>query len=395
VSALPDTVPVPISYSVRNLGARKVTTLLTVGGMALVVFVFATVLMLEEGLRTTLVGTGSYDNVLVTRRSAGAEVQSSIDRQQAGVVETQPEVAVGGAGRRMVSKETVVLISLNKRGSDRPANVVIRGVGPDALALRPQVRLVEGRMFRPGLSEIVTGRSIGERFSGAGLGERLRFGMREWTVVGHFDAGRSGFDSEIWGDAEQLMQAFRRTTYSSMVLRLADAGAFEALKARVEADPRLTLEVKRESVFYAEQSEALATFIRILGMTLSVIFSSGAVIGATITMYAAVANRTAEIGTLRALGFRSRSILWAFLLESLLMGMIGGAIGLAFASLMQWVSFSTMNFQTFSELAFSFTLSTRIALSAMLFALAMGLLGGFLPAVRAARLKIVDALRAA
>ena len=386
---------VPFAYSVRNLATRRLTTALTVAGMALVVFVFATVLMLEAGLRKTLVETGSYDNVIVTRRSAGAEIQSAIDRQQAGVVETEPEVALDARGERLVSKETVVLISLNKRGSTKPSNVVIRGIGAQGMALRPAVRLVAGRMFRPGSSEIIAGRSIGERFTGAGIGERLRFGMREWVVVGHFDAGGSGFDSEIWGDAEQLIQAFRRTMYSSLLLRLTDARAFDALKARVEADPRLTVEAKRETQFYAEQSEALATFIRILGMTLSIIFSSGAIIGAMITMYAAVANRTAEIGTLRALGFRGRSILWAFLLESLLMGAIGGALGLALASLMQWVSFSTMNFQTFAELAFSFTLNARIVAQSMLFALVMGLLGGFLPAVRAARLRIVDALRAA
>ena len=385
---------IPISYSLRNLTTRKVTTALTAGGMALVVFVFATVLMLEEGLRSTLVGTGSFDNVVITRRSAGTEVQSAVDRQQARVVETQPEVALGPEGERLVSKETVVLMSLDKRGTSEPSNVVIRGIGPQGLALRPQVKLVAGRMFRPGSSEIIAGRAIGERFKGAGIGERLRFGMREWTVVGHFEAGGSGFDSEIWGDAEQLMQAFRRTSYSSLVLRLTDASGFAALKAQLEADPRLTVEAKRESVFYAEQSQALATFIRVLGMTLSIIFSTGAVIGAMITMYAAVANRTAEIGTLRALGFRSRSILWAFLLEALLLGALGGALGLALASLMQQVSFSTMNFQTFSELSFSFTLNLRIALASMAFALLMGLLGGFLPAVRAARLRIVDALRA-
>jgi ABC-type lipoprotein release transport system permease subunit len=311
------------------------------------------------------------------------------------VVETQPEVALSGQGERLVSKETVVLISLEKRGSTKPSNVVIRGIGPHGMVLRPDVKLVAGRMFRAGSSEIIAGRSIGERFTGAGIGERLRFGMRDWVVVGHFDAGGSGFDSEIWGDVDQLMQAFRRTVYSSMVFRLSDPNALEGLKARLESDPRLTVEAKRETQFYAEQSEALATFIRILGMTLSIIFSTGAIIGAMITMYAAVANRTAEIGTLRALGFRSRSILWAFLLESLLMGAIGGALGLALASLMQWVSFSTMNFQTFAELAFSFTLNPRIVVTSMLFALLMGLLGGFLPAVRAARLKIVDALRAA
>jgi ABC-type antimicrobial peptide transport system permease subunit len=241
----------------------------------------------------------------------------------------------------------------------------------------------------------VAGRSIGDRFTGAGIGETLRFGMRDWTVVGHFDGGGSGFDSEIWGDADQLMQAFRRNIYSSVIVKLRESPSFDALKARLEADPRLTVEAKRESLFYAEQSEALATFIRILGMTLSIIFSTGAVIGAMITMYASVANRVAEIGTLRALGFRRASILWAFLLESVLMGLLGGVVGLGLASFMQVLTFSTVNFQSFAELAFSFTLNGRIVAQALLFSVLMGLLGGFLPAVRAARLNIVDSLRAA
>jgi ABC-type lipoprotein release transport system permease subunit len=387
--------PVPLSYVARNLAARKVTTALTAGGLALVVYVFATVLMLDEGLRKTLVDTGSWDNALVIRRASETEVQSGVDREQAAVVASQPEIAVASGGARMVSKETVVLISLNKRGSEKPSNVVIRGVGPLAALLRPQVKIVEGRMFRPGSSEIIAGRSIAGRFAGAGIGERLRFGLRDWTVVGLFDAGGSAFDSEIWGDCDQLMQAFRRNVYSSVIFRLVDADAFDAVKARLESDPRLTVGAKRETVYYAEQSEQLSAFIRYLGITLSVIFSSGAIIGAMITMYASVATRTGEIGTLRALGFRRRSILWAFLLESLLMGAIGGAAGIGIASLMQWVSFSTTNFQTFSELAFSFTLTGKIVAESMIFALVMGLLGGFLPASRAARLKIVDALRAA
>jgi len=380
---------------VRNLGVRKVTTALTASGLALVVYVFATVLMLDAGLRQTLVDTGSPDNALVIRRGAETEVQSGVERAQADVVESQPEVALGLGGERLMSKETVVLISLNKRATEKPSNVVIRGVGPQGLALRPQVRLVEGRMFRPGTSEIIAGRAIGQRFAGAGIGETLRFGMRDWTVVGHFDAGHSGFNSEIWGDADQLIQAFRRNAYSSVIFRLTDAQGLDAVKARLESDPRLTVELKRESIFYAEQSEQLSTFIRYLGVTLSIIFSSGATIGAMITMYASVANRTAEIGTLRALGFRRASILWAFLLESLLLGLLGGILGVALASLMQWVSFSTMNFQTFSELAFSFTLTGKIVVESLIFSLIMGLAGGFLPAIRAARLKIVDSLRAA
>ena len=386
---------IPFSYVVRNLGVRKVTTALTASGLALVVYVFATVLMLDAGLRQTLVDTGSPDNALVIRRGAETEVQSGVERAQADVVESQPEVALGLGGERLMSKETVVLISLNKRATEKPSNVVIRGVGPQGLALRPQVHLVEGRMFRPGTSEIIAGRAIGQRFAGAGIGETLRFGMRDWTVVGHFDAGHSGFNSEIWGDADQLIQAFRRNAYSSVIFRLTDAEGLDAVKARLESDPRLTVELKRESIFYAEQSEQLSTFIRYLGVTLSIIFSSGATIGAMITMYASVANRTAEIGTLRALGFRRASILWAFLLESLLLGLLGGILGVALASLMQWVSFSTMNFQTFSELAFSFTLTGKIVVESLIFSLIMGLAGGFLPAIRAARLKIVDSLRAA
>jgi len=386
---------IPFSYVVRNLGVRKVTTALTASGLTLVVYVFATVLMLDAGLRQTLVDTGSRDNALVIRRGAETEVQSGVERAQADVVESQPEVALGLGGERLMSKETVVLISLNKRATEKPSNVVIRGVGPQGLALRPQVRLVEGRMFRPGTSEIIAGRAIGQRFAGAGIGETLRFGMRDWTVVGHFDAGHSGFNSEIWGDADQLIQAFRRNAYSSVIFRLTDAEGLDAVKARLESDPRLTVELKRESIFYAEQSEQLSTFIRYLGVTLSIIFSSGATIGAMITMYASVANRTAEIGTLRALGFRRASILWAFLLESLLLGLLGGIVGVALASLMQWVLFSTMNFQTFSELAFSFTLTGKIVVESLIFSLIMGLAGGFLPAIRAARLKIVDSLRAA
>jgi len=385
---------IPFSYSLRNLWARRLTTALTTGGLALVVFVFATVLMLEQGLRSTLVATGAFDNVLLIRRSAGTEVQSAIDRAQAGVVESQPEVAVGLDGRPLVSKEVLVLIALPKRGSASPSNVVIRGASERGLILRPQVHIVEGRMWRPGSSEIIVGRSIAERFEGIAIGERLRFGLRDWTIVGVFDAGKSGFDSEIWGDADQMIQAFRRLNFSSIVMRLNDPGAFEALKERLESDPRLTVEVKREKIFYEEQSEALANFIRYLGITLSVIFSVGAVIGAMITMYASVAARTAEIGTLRALGFQRSSILWAFLTEAMLLGVVGGAIGIAMASSMQFFTVSTVNFQSFSELAFSFDLTPGIVAAAMAFAVGMGLLGGVLPAAQAGRMKIVDALRA-
>jgi putative ABC transport system permease protein len=386
---------IPFSYIAKNLWARRLTTLLTASGLALVVFVFATVLMLDAGLRATLVTTGEYDNVLIIRRSAETEVQSTLTRNQATIAASHDAVAFDGNGRPWVSKETVVLISLNKRGNAKPSNVVIRGVGERVLDLRPQVKLSAGRMFRPGSSEIIAGASIARRFVGAGLGEKIRFGQREWTVVGLFDANNSGFDSEIWGDAEQLLQAFRRPVYSAMVVRLSDPARFDEYKREIEADPRLSLEAKREQVFYSDQSRALSTFIKTLGTVLSAVFSIGAMIGAAITMYGSVANRVGEIGTLRALGFTQLNIMLAFLTESMLLAMVGGAIGLFFASFMQLFSFSTTNFQSFSELAFGFELNTFIVFSSIMFAVVMGMVGGLLPAWRAARLKIVDALREA
>ncbi|HJU22747.1 MAG TPA: FtsX-like permease family protein [Casimicrobiaceae bacterium] len=386
---------VPLSYIGRNLVARRLTTTLTAGGMALVVYVFATVLMLSAGLQKTLVETGQDDNVIVIRRSSQTEVQSGIARLQAGIVESLPQIALSADGRPLISKEPVVLISLPKRSSGKPANVVIRGVTPNGLVLRPQVKLVEGRMFRPGTAEVIAGRSIADGFQGAGIAETLRFASRDWKVVGVFDAGHTAFDSEIWGDAEQMLQAFRRTGFSSLLFRLSDPSQFDEVKSAIENDPRLTLEAKREKRFYAEQSEALSRFISYLGTSISIIFSIGAVIGAAITMYASVASRTGEIGTLRALGFSRGAILTAFLLEALLLGLIGGIVGLIGASVMQALTISTTNFQTFAEIAFSFTLTPRIVIVSLIFALAMGFVGGFLPAARAARMKIVDALRAA
>lgn len=385
---------VPLAYIARNLWVRRVTTALTAAGMALVVFVFATVLMMTEGIRATLVATGQPDNVVVLRKGSTAEITSAIAREQAGVIESLPGIATDAAGQPLVSREPVVLNSLVKRNG-KPGNVTLRGTSANGLALRPQVRIVEGRFFRPGSAEIVVGRAVARGYDGVAPGSTLRFAGRDWTVVGILDAGKTGFDSEIWGDAEQLMQGFRRLAYSSVIFRLADPAAFEAVRARLEDDPRLTLEAKPEIRFYAEQSEQLANFISILGTALALIFSTGAIVGAAITMFGAVASRVGEIGTLRALGFRREAVLVAFLGESLLLAFVGGVFGLAAASLMQFVDVSTTNFATFSELAFQFRLTPVIGAKAIGFALAMGLIGGFVPAWRAARLKIVDCLRAA
>jgi putative ABC transport system permease protein len=384
---------IPFSYSIRNLKTRRLTTILTVSGMALVVFVFATILMLTEGLKKTLVETGSYDNVVVIRKSSVSEVQSGVDRNQASIVEADPEVALGPDGRPLLAKEIVVLIGLPKAATHKVSNVTIRGISEQSLALRPQVKLTKGRMPKAGSAEIVTGLSIVKRFEGADMGDTLRFGTRDWRVVGVFDAGNTGFNSEIWADADQLMQSFKRPVYSSVLFRLRDPSQFDALKSRIETDPRLTLEAKRETRYYLDQSEMMAKFLNVLGVSLTIIFSLGAIIGAMITMYSAVANRTAEIGTMRALGFQKMNILGSFLVEALLLGFLGGIAGLFFASFLQFFTVSTLNFQTFSELAFSFTMTTGIVTKAMAFALIMGFVGGVLPAFRAARMNIVESLR--
>ena len=385
---------IPFAYNFRNLWARRLTTVLTVLGMALVVFVFAAILMLADGLQKTLVETGSYDNAVFLRKGSTSEVMSGVTREQASILETLPEITIGPGGQRLVAKELVVLVALPKRGTDKPSNVVVRGIEESSFLLRPQVKLVEGRFPRMGSTEIVVGASIARRFKGIEVAGTLYYGMRHWRVVGIFDAGNTGFSSEIWGDADQFMQAFRRSSYSSVIFRMRDPSEFGNIKSRIENDPRLTLQVKRETRYYAEQSEIMARFLRILGLSLTIVFSLGAMIGAMITMYSAVANRMAEIGTLRALGFRRHDILVAFLLESLFLGFLGGLVGLFFASFMQLITISTMNFQTFSELAFCFTLNFEIITRGLVFSLVMGLIGGVLPAFRASRMTIVDALRA-
>jgi putative ABC transport system permease protein len=382
---------IPLHYSLRNLWVRRITTLLTAAGMALVVFVFATSLMLDAGLKKTLVATGEPDNVVVTRKGSTTEVQSAVDRSQASLVGTLPEVAV--IGEPLISREVVMLISLPKKATGTMSNAMIRGMEQMGPTLRRKVTLIEGRMFRQGSNEIVVGRSVRAQFAGVELGETLMFGGRQWQVVGIMDGARSGFDSEIWGDVDSLMQAFRRNAYSSVVVRLTDPQSFDGLVARLGEDPRITLAAMREADYYAAQSAGLSRFIRILGITLAVIFSIGAIIGATITMQAAVASRTAEIGTLRALGFQKGAILAAFLGEAVGLSLIGGVLGLVLASGMQWVEFSTTNFQSFSELAFGFELSPGIVLGSIAFAVGMGVAGGMLPAMRAAKIGIVEALR--
>jgi putative ABC transport system permease protein len=387
---------IPLSYTWRSLWTRRLTTLLTVGGITLVTFVFAAVLMLAHGVEKTLVSTGSDDNVIVLRKSANSELVSQIGRDDANIIRALPGIAALPSGKPIASGETFVVINLNKKVSNDMGNVSVRGVSPQALDLRPQVRVIQGRMFTFGTREIIIGSTVGKDFQGTAIGQVIHFGDADWTIVGHFEAGGTGFDSEIWGDVEQIMGAFNRPVYSSLTFRLKNPDEFDEVKAAIAKDPRTSyVDVKREKVYYLEQSELMSNFIKILGLIVTIIFSIGAIIGAMITMYAAVANRTVEIGTLRALGFRRRSVLSAFLIESIVLSLIGGVAGVVLASGMSFVRFSTVNFGTFAELAFGFALSPEVVTSTLLFSLAMGIIGGFLPAVRASRLNILEALRSA
>lgn len=387
---------IPFTYTWRSLWARRLTTVLTLGGITLVSFVFSAVLMLSNGVENALVETGSPDNALVLRKSANSELVSQIERDAGNLIKAMPEVALLPDGKPFASTETFIIINLSKKGSDEMGNIAVRGISPEALQLRPQVSLASGRWFSFGTQEIVVGSNIAEKFQGCETGQKIRFGEADWTIVGVIDGGGTAFDSEIWGDVEQMMPAFGRPVFSSLLFRLKSPEQFESAKTRIEQDPRTSYcEVKREQDYYLEQSKAMSVFIKALGLVVTIIFSFGAMIGAMITMYAAVANRTIEIGTMRALGFRRRSVLGAFLVEAILLALIGGGIGIGLSSLMSFVQISTTNFGSFSELAFGFVLSPDVVITTLIFALVMGIVGGFLPAARAARLNILAALRSA
>jgi len=385
---------VPFKYTIRSLITRKLTTLITVAGISLVVFVFAAVLMMAYGVEKTLVNTGTKDNVKVLRKSSQGEISSIVDGETQNIVRTLPYIAKTTDGRQIVSGEPVVIINLEIKNGGM-SNVTVRGVSQLVKDLRPELKITEGRMFNPSLRELIAGKAVSKKFKGAQIGSKVKFAGDYWTVVGLFEENGNGFESEMWGDATQLLSAFNRgNTVSTMTLKLDNPNNLEKFQREFNADKRLQqFEVMTEQRFFEMQSEFLAMFIRILGTFITVIFSFGAIIGAAITMYAAVANRTVEVGTMRSLGFKRRSILFAFLSESMLITLIGAAIGLFIASFLQFFTISTLNYNSFSDLSFSFALNPSIIFSCFIFAIVMGVLGGFLPAVRAARLNIVNALR--
>ncbi|MEW6652778.1 MAG: FtsX-like permease family protein [Bacteroidota bacterium] len=385
---------IPFKYTTRSFMTRKLTTFITITGIALVVFVFAAVLMMAYGVEKTLVATGSPDNIKVVRKSSQGEISSIIEGDAVNLIRTLPHIAATSDGKQIMSGEPCVIINLDIK-SGGMSNISVRGVSQEVSLLRPQVKITEGRMFNPSLRELITGKAVPKKFAGAEIGSKVKFAGDNWTVVGIFEDNGSGFESEMWGDANQMLNAFNRgSAVSTVTIKLDDMKNLELFKRALATDKRLQqYEAMTEQRFFEMQSEALSIFIRILGSFITIIFSFGATIGATITMYAAVANRTVEIGTMRSLGFSRRSILTVFMTESLLITLIGAAVGIALASLLQFFSISTLNWNSFSDLTFSFALNPSIIISCLIFAVVMGLLGGFLPAVRAARLNIVTALR--
>jgi ABC-type lipoprotein release transport system permease subunit len=385
---------IPLSYNFRSILRRRVSAFATAFGLALVVFVFAAVLMLARGVEETLRSTGARENAILLRKGSTSELTSFMPREATKTFAADPAVAVEG-GRQVASPEIFVIFQLERVDRSGTANVGMRGVTRDGwdLLRSKSVRIVEGRPPQWATSEVIIGRSARGRYVGAELGKSITIARRQWQVVGVFDAGGAAFESEIWADADQIADAARRTGYSTMTVRLKSPGEFDSLRTTVDADPRWNLEAKREDRFYEEASGQLAGFIRVLGTAIAIFFSLGATLGATITMYAQVASRVREVGTLRALGFKRRSVLGSFLVESLILSVIGAAAGCIFASFLAAASFTTTNWSSFTEIKFQFHFAPDIAVRATVFALAMGLLGGVFPAVRAARLQIAEAVK--
>jgi len=388
-------VKIPIIYNIRSLRQRPISTLTTALGMAVVVAVFVAMNAMANGFRSALVSTGSAENVLLLRKGAGAEMNSGLGRSVASIVSGLPFVAQNASGQPMVSPETFVVVPMERAAGGGMANVVVRGVSERALEVRKNVQIVEGRSFRSGAREVIVGTSYAKRFPNAGVGQTVRFAEQDWTIVGHFSAGGSSFESEIWGENEQFMPVFRGQVFQSITFRMKDPAAFDGVKESLEADARLVVDAERELTFYENQSSGVATMLSFIAVFIASIMAVGAVFGAVNTMYAAVASRAPEIGVLLTLGFQPRSVMSSFLLESVFIALVGGAIGCLLALPINGLVTSTTNWASFSEIAFAFRVTPGLLLNGMLFALAMGFFGGLLPARRAAKQQVVDALREA
>ena len=385
---------IPLSYNARSLAARWTSTVVAVLGIAGTVGVFVAMLSLARGFEATLVASGSARNAIVRRAGATSEMDSSVMLEQVRVVEDAPGVERGDSGP-LVSPEVVVIASFPLRGRGVEGNAQVRGVSLKALAVRPTVKIVAGRAFQPGLSELLVGRNVAASYEGLELGQTVRFGGGTWTVVGVFDSGGTAYDSELWCDYSVLRQVYQRplNMFQSATARLTSPAALTGFKDSLTSDPRVTVQIDREIDYYAKQSRQLTTLITVLGSIIAVVMGIGAVFGALNTMYSAVSERTREIATLRAIGFGSGSIVVSFVAEALCIALVGGLVGCAVVLPLNGLTTGTINWQTFSHLAFAFRVTPGLLAMGLAFALLMGLVGGVPPAVRAARAPIAFALR--
>jgi len=386
---------IPISYNVRSVIARWKAAVVSVLGIAGTVGVFIAMLAMAKGFQATLISSGSTSNAIIRRAGAASEMDSGVSLDQVRVISDAPQVARNAGGEPLVSPETVVIGAFQLKTSGTDANVQIRGMTPLVLEVRPSVSMIAGRFFEPGLAELVVGSNALKIYQGFDLGSTVTFGSQEWKVVGIFNAGGSAFDSEIWTDHTVLSQAFKRSTnvYSSVTTRLNSPTDFESFKDVLTSDPRLTVQVEPEQEYYAKQSQMVSTLIRVLGFLVAFVMAIGAVFGALNTMYSAVAARAREIATMRALGFGGGSVVLSFLFESLLIALAGGVLGCIAVLPLNGFTAGTINWQTFSHLAFAFKITPDLLAAGLVFAVLMGLLGGVLPAIRAARLQVAHALR--
>jgi putative ABC transport system permease protein len=381
------------SYNLRSMTVRKGTAAMTAMGIAMVVAVFVMTMAIAQGFNGALVASGSNENAILLRKGATSETVSGVLLTQLPLIEAMPQVGKGSGGHVLASPELVVIIALPRVSDNQPANVPVRGVGPLAFEIRNTLTFVEGRRFTPGTREINVGKQATVRFKGLTLGSDVKFSGSTWKVVGVFTDEDASFESEVWGDVDLMMPAFQRRGYQSVTLKLTDSSAFESLAAAVAADPRLDLKAYPERDYYEGQSATTGTLIRVFATFVTAILSIGAVFGAMNTMYAAVAYRTREIGTLRALGFSRSRIVSAFLAESVALALVGGAIGCALALPVHGLSTGAMNMTSFSELAFKFRITPGLLVNGLIFSAVMGAVGGLLPAIRAARIPVARALR--
>ena len=380
--------------TLRSIPQRIGSASVAVVGIAGVVIVFTAVLSIAEGFKATMRGTGDPQTVIVLRSGSDTEMTSGFSGEQVKLISEAPGVEQGAQGA-LASPELFVIVGHPMKRSGTDANVPLRGVSHIALEVRPTLKIVEGRMFQPGTNEIVVGRAASRQFTGLAVGSQVRWGEGSWQVVGIFEANGSVFESEIWCDAKVLQPVYRRgNSYQSVYMRLDHPDSLQKLKDTLTTDPRLNVSVMREPEYYQQQSRVLQTIVRTIGVAIATLMGLGAIFGAVNTMYSAVANRTREIATLRALGFGRSPVVVSVLVESLALSLVGGAIG----GLLAWVAFdgyqtATMNWQSFSQVAFAFAVTPDLLMRGMLYAAVMGLIGGMLPAIRAARLPVVTALR--